>query len=74
MEIYKKLKLQGIEVLLDDRKKSPGEKFSCHDLIGIPKQIILGVKSFQNNQLEIKDRKSGEKKTINIDTLSSDML
>jgi len=59
-EIYEKLKGEGIEVLYDDRDKKPGEKFGDADLIGIPKQIIVGKKSLEEGKVEVKDRKNGE--------------
>ncbi len=49
----------NIEVLLDDSDKSIGKKFASHDLLGIPKQIIIGAKNAQNNLLELKHRQTG---------------
>ncbi|MEA3298123.1 MAG: proline--tRNA ligase, partial [Chloroflexota bacterium] len=40
-EIYGELQAQGIEVLFDDRKESPGIKFNDADLLGIPLRLIL---------------------------------
>ena len=65
-EIYSSLKKQNIEVLYDDSKNSLGQKFSVADLIGIPTQIIVGPKSAAAGKVEIKDRKGGEKKEIEI--------
>ena len=39
------------------------------DLIGIPKQIIVGPKSLSNSMVEIKDRKTSQIKQINRDDL-----
>ena len=55
--IYKELKKQNIDVLLDDVEENMSNKFKKHDLIGIPYQIILGSKSEQN-KLEFKELKS----------------
>ena len=52
---------KDIEVLLDDRDASAGEKFADADLIGIPTQIIIGKKSVESGKFEVKDRKSGER-------------
>ena len=65
-EIYHKLQNQGIEVLYDDSANSLGQKFAVADLIGIPKQIIVGPKSLSLGMVEIKDRKTGEKHEINL--------
>ena len=43
--IYKELKKQNIDVLLDDVEENMSNKFKKHDLIGIPYQIIIGTKS-----------------------------
>ena len=48
-KIYKKLKSQNVDVLLDDVSENMSSKFKKHDLIGIPFQIILGSKSTENN-------------------------
>ena len=48
-KIYKKLKSQNVDVLLDDVSENMSSKFKKHDLIGIPFQIILGSKSSENN-------------------------
>ena len=48
-KIYKELKNQNIDVLLDDVEENMSNKFKKHDLIGIPYQIIIGSKSDQNN-------------------------
>jgi prolyl-tRNA synthetase len=65
-EIYQKLSAQGIDVIYDDTKASLGQKFSIADLIGIPTQIIVGPKSVVAGKVEIKDRRSGEKKEVEI--------
>jgi prolyl-tRNA synthetase len=59
-DIYNQLKLNNIDVLLDDTDERPGAKFATHDLIGSPWQIIIGPKKAEQNLVELKDRKSGE--------------
>ncbi len=70
-EIYSKLQSQGVEVIYDDTKASLGQKFSIADLIGIPTQIIVGPKSAALGKVEIKDRKSGDKKEIAINNIAN---
>ena len=48
-KIYKELKKQNIDVLLDDVDENMSNKFKKHDLIGIPYQIIVGTKSTEDN-------------------------
>ena len=59
-ELYNYLIKNNIDVLYDDTTERPGEKFANMDLIGIPSQIIIGEKSFKENCVEIKDRKTNK--------------
>jgi prolyl-tRNA synthetase len=52
--IYKDLKKQNIDVLLDDVDENMSNKFKKHDLIGVPYQIIIGSKS-EENKFEFKE-------------------
>ena len=47
--VYKELKNQNIDVLLDDVDENMSNKFKKHDLIGVPYQIIIGSKSEKDN-------------------------
>jgi prolyl-tRNA synthetase len=69
-KIYQQLRAQNIDVLYDDTKASLGQKFSIADLIGVPTQIIVGPKSVAAAQVEIKNRKTGEKQEILFEKLS----
>ena len=42
IKLYKDLKEQGYDVLIDDRNERAGSKFKDADLIGIPTRIIVG--------------------------------
>src|SRR3989344_2377950 len=55
-KLYKDLQKQNIEVLYDDRQKTPGEKFAESDLIGIPYRIIVSEKTLKENSVEVKER------------------
>ena len=63
-KIYKDLKKQNIDVLLDDVDENMSTKFKKHDLIGIPYQIIIGSKSI-NDKFEFKEVNS-ETKTLSL--------
>ena len=56
-KIYRELKKQNIDVLLDDVDENMSYKFKKHDLIGIPFQIIIGSKSLEN-KFEFKELNS----------------
>ena len=53
-KLYKALKKQNIDVLLDDVDENMSSKFKKHDLIGIPYQIIIGSKS-EEDKFEFKE-------------------
>ena len=48
-KIYRELKKQNIDVLLDDVDDNMSNKFKKHDLIRVPYQIIIGSKSEGEN-------------------------
>lgn len=58
-KLYEKLLLQGVEVLLDDRKERVGVKFNDRDLIGIPLRITVGKKA-DEDIVEFSERKTLE--------------
>ena len=66
-EIYTNLLDYGIEVLWDNRDQRPGVKFTDMELIGIPKIIIIGEKSADENKVELKDRREGEPNLFSIE-------
>ncbi len=66
-KLYTNLKAQGIEVLLDDRDESAGRKFNDADLIGIPIRITVGTKGLKQGRVEIRARRSGEEKAVDLD-------
>ena len=70
-EIYNSLMQRGIEVIYDDTKASLGQKFATADLIGIPTQIIVGPKSAAAGMAEVKDRKTGQKREIEISEIQN---
>lgn len=59
-EIYAALKKAGADALLDDRKERAGVKFKDADLIGYPLRITVGPKAIEENQIEVKVRRTGE--------------
>ena len=65
--IYKVLKKQNIDVLLDDVDENMSYKFKKHDLIGIPYQIIIGSKS-EDDKFEFKELNS-QSEILNLDNI-----
>ncbi|MCW2614842.1 MAG: prolyl-tRNA synthetase [Frankiales bacterium] len=60
------LEAQGLRVLLDDRKASPGVAFKDAELIGIPTTLVIG-KSLEDGEVELRDRRSGESRKLALD-------
>ncbi len=64
--LYKELKANKIDVLMDDREERAGVKFKDADLIGIPTQIVIGEKTLKEGLVEIKDRRTKETVKVTI--------
>ncbi|SPW34816.1 Proline--tRNA ligase [Edwardsiella tarda] len=72
--LYDALRLKGIDVLLDDRKERPGVMFADMELIGIPHTIVIGDRNLDNNEVEYKYRRDGEKLMISLDEIEAFLL
>lgn len=55
-DIYNLLKENDIEVLWDDREKRPGVKFNDMEVIGTPITVIIGERTLESGEIEIKKR------------------
>jgi len=63
----------GLEVLLDDRDQRPGEKFADADLIGIPIRITAGKKSLEDGAVDVRDRRTGAERRVNVADLGKEV-
>ncbi len=71
-KLYIDLIAEGYEVLFDDRlEASAGFKFNDADLLGMPIQVIAGEKNLKDGRVEVKNRKTGEKKIVELNQLNS---
>ena len=66
LKLYETLQERNIEVLYDDRKERAGVKFADMDLIGLPWQIVVGPKTIAEGKAELKYRKTGVVKTLDL--------
>ena len=67
MKIYDQLKSNGIDTIIDDRKKERfGFKIGDFELLGFPYAVVIG-KKLQDGMVEIVDRKTLEKTEVSID-------
>ncbi len=67
LEVYQKLTNAGVEVLYDDRDERAGVKFADMDLIGLPLQLIVGPRGVRNDEVELKERKTGKLIKMSLD-------
>jgi prolyl-tRNA synthetase len=63
-DLYARLTNAGKDVLYDDTDQRAGGKFATADLIGLPWQVIVGPRGVAAGEVEIKNRKSGERETL----------
>ncbi|MEC8139879.1 MAG: His/Gly/Thr/Pro-type tRNA ligase C-terminal domain-containing protein, partial [Pseudomonadota bacterium] len=66
-KLYADLQAAGIDVLFDDRKERPGVMFNDMELVGVPHTLVIGERNLDNNQIEYKNRITGEKELIDLD-------
>ena len=69
--LYQAALADGYDVLLDDSSESPGAKMATMDLIGVPWQVILGPRSLDKGEVEVKCRKTGESVSMSPDSVAS---
>jgi prolyl-tRNA synthetase len=61
--IGRELEARGADVLLDDRRVSPGVKFADAELLGVPTIVIVG-RGLADGVVEVWDRASGERSAV----------
>ncbi|MDG1254971.1 MAG: proline--tRNA ligase [Glaciecola sp.] len=69
-KLYDECLALGVEVLFDDRKERPGVMFADMELMGMPHSIVIGERNLDNQQVEYKNRRTGEKRLVDIADLS----
>ena len=64
-DLSAQLEAKGVSVIFDDRagKVSPGVKFKDAELVGVPTILVVG-KGLVDGVVEIKDRRSGERREV----------
>lgn len=70
-EIYESLTKAGIEVLYDDRETTAGAKFAESDLLGLPYRVVIGKKSIESGNVEIKKRTSDEIELVGMNEVAN---
>jgi prolyl-tRNA synthetase len=67
-QAYDHLSRAGRDPLWDDRDDRPGAKFATADLIGVPWQLIIGPKGIAAGEVELKQRRTGEKQILSLES------
>ncbi|WP_345416814.1 proline--tRNA ligase [Actinomycetospora chlora] len=62
----------GLDVLLDDRKASPGVKFADAELLGMPTTLTVG-RGLANGVVEVTDRASGVRREVPVDDVVAEL-
>ena len=70
--LAERLEAAGRKVLLDDRDASAGAKFADADLIGVPTIVVVG-KALAEGNVEVKDRKTGERRVVALDAVLGEL-
>ncbi|WP_420753236.1 proline--tRNA ligase [Rhodococcus sp. O3] len=63
----------GVEVLLDDRKASPGVKFKDSELLGVPLVVVVG-RGWAEGNVELRDRFTGESREVPVESALQEIL
>ncbi|MEV6429681.1 proline--tRNA ligase [Nocardia sp. NPDC051463] len=72
-QVAAQLDAAGLEVVLDDRKASPGVKFKDSELIGVPLIVVVG-RGWAEGKVEIRDRFTGESIEVPADSVVDSVL
>jgi prolyl-tRNA synthetase len=68
--LYAQLTAAGVDVLFDDRKERPGVMFNDMELVGVPHTIVIGERNLDEQKVEYKNRRSGEKTLVDIEQIT----
>jgi prolyl-tRNA synthetase len=60
IELYEKLIVSGIDVILDDRDERPGVMFADWELIGVPHRVTIGERGLKEGMVEYQHRRDTE--------------
>lgn len=72
--LYNTLRSKRVDVLLYDRKERPGVMFANMELIGVPHSIIISDRNLDNQEIEYKNRRSGERRILKINKIIDFLL
>jgi prolyl-tRNA synthetase len=60
----------GLDVLLDDRDRRPGEKFADADLIGAPYRVTVGKKALEDGKVDVLTREGRSEERVAVEDVA----
>ena len=69
--LYAELEREGLEVLFDDRKESPGVKFNDADLLGIPLRVTISPRTLEKSSAEVKWRSKKGSQLVSLEGITN---
>ena len=64
VQLEEQLSAEGFEVMIDDRDERPGVKFKDADLIGYPLHIVVGKRTAQEGNVEVRRRRDKAERVV----------
>jgi prolyl-tRNA synthetase len=61
------LEAAGLEAILDDRAERPGVKFKDADLIGYPLRAVIGRRTAESGEIELRRRRDAQEQVVSAD-------
>ncbi|TMJ94432.1 MAG: proline--tRNA ligase [Actinobacteria bacterium] len=68
------LEAAGLEVLVDDRDRRPGEKFADADLLGCPLRVTVGKKTLEDGRVDVLVRAGRAEDRVPVDEVSARLV
>lgn len=62
--LYRQLRRDRVDVVLDDRDERPGVKFRDVELVGIPYRVTVGARGLADGTVEVTTRSTGETRSV----------
>ncbi len=71
--IAEELDARGLDVLLDDRKASPGVKFADSEIMGMPIIVVVG-RGLADGVVELRTRATGDKREVPVSGIVTEVV
>lgn len=68
-DLAAKLRAAGTSVLVDDRDLPTGRKLADADLLGMPRQVVIGPRVLDEGKVEVKQRRNGDTEQVAADSV-----